>query len=217
MFNFLFRRKKQNDRNKEDLETECTICMDDIKEDDYITKCQHRFHKKCLNDWISIYSNIECPICRKNLGLYVFETKKQRKHRLKKEEQRKHRLKKERELTRQLEEHYRLQIQRERLENIKKNYQRENRKKRKQFEEILKVFQIKPTRSINLKYVNFVNCVDLKQFIKERTDIKNEEKTGTCRFCKTSTYKNYQISNRNIFHKECYKIYHCSRIHLHHF
>ena len=45
------------------FERECCICLKKILADETITKCQHYFHRKCLNSWFE-YS-INCPICRK--------------------------------------------------------------------------------------------------------------------------------------------------------
>jgi hypothetical protein len=40
----------------------CSICLDDINTDDdkYITKCNHIYHKNCLNKW----DKNTCPNCR---------------------------------------------------------------------------------------------------------------------------------------------------------
>lgn len=209
MFACLFRRKEKIiKRNEEDLEKECIICMDNIKEDGFVTKCHHHFHKNCLNEWISEYSNKVCPICRKELGLYVFETKKERKQRIRKEEFMKQIQKEERELveySRRLEEHFELQ----------RRYLKENRKRRKQFEDILMVLEIIPTHSVNLRRVDFVNCISLKEFVKQYTEQINQEKTGLCKFCKKNTYEQYQIACGKMFHRECYKVYKCYKTHIH--
>ena len=48
---------------------ECSICMDTICKNDYMTlDCTHIFHKECLAKWVG-YSNkggslIDCPLCR---------------------------------------------------------------------------------------------------------------------------------------------------------
>ena len=59
-------------------ELECPICKismgmdtnDETKEisDFMMTPCGHRFHKKCLLDWMS--RKHECPNCRTNLPIY---------------------------------------------------------------------------------------------------------------------------------------------------
>ena len=47
------------------FERECCICLKKILADETITKCQHYFHRKCLNSWFEYSSN--CPICRKHI------------------------------------------------------------------------------------------------------------------------------------------------------
>ena len=49
-------------------ETECAICLEDFKGIDIIKafyKCQHIFHKKCLENWLK-RSNC-CPLCKHDL------------------------------------------------------------------------------------------------------------------------------------------------------
>lgn len=41
---------------------ECPICLDKNDKLWVTTKCNHRFHRECLNEWIRISNN--CPICR---------------------------------------------------------------------------------------------------------------------------------------------------------
>lgn len=46
----------------------CVICQDDCKRDKDILRvleCQHHFHVKCIDWWLS--DNINCPICKKML------------------------------------------------------------------------------------------------------------------------------------------------------
>lgn len=52
-----------------DKNTSCSICLMDIKKDDDIfkIKCDHFFHKDCLEKWLRDY-NYLCPICRTELG-----------------------------------------------------------------------------------------------------------------------------------------------------
>ena len=45
----------------------CNICMCQYKKGEYkrvLPKCQHIFHKKCIDKWFK--ENDECPICRCN-------------------------------------------------------------------------------------------------------------------------------------------------------
>ena len=50
---------------KEEMERTCCICMDDIMSNSHTTKCNHSFHKECLNEWKNI--NNSCPMCRESL------------------------------------------------------------------------------------------------------------------------------------------------------
>jgi hypothetical protein len=49
-----------------DNNIECNICIEHIiDEDKYITKCNHIFHKECINKWLQL--NNKCPYCRTEL------------------------------------------------------------------------------------------------------------------------------------------------------
>ena len=61
--------------NEVDLQTEifksfgevgiCTICQDNLEDGEQlraISKCQHSFHIKCIDKWLS--KRAECPLCR---------------------------------------------------------------------------------------------------------------------------------------------------------
>jgi hypothetical protein len=43
------------------LMDECVICLEDSDIDIIRLKCSHRFHKKCIEQWI--LQKKECPIC----------------------------------------------------------------------------------------------------------------------------------------------------------
>lgn len=53
--------------NKNHLNQECSICTDKFKEKEglRILKCNHYFHKKCIDKWL-IKGSETCPICRRN-------------------------------------------------------------------------------------------------------------------------------------------------------
>ncbi len=56
----------------------CSICTEPFAEPfaELTTKCNHNFHKKCLEDWINI-KNI-CPLCRITEPLVDFIDKNER-------------------------------------------------------------------------------------------------------------------------------------------
>tara|TARA_B100001093_G_scaffold190978_1_gene183473 strand:- start:3901 stop:4401 length:501 start_codon:yes stop_codon:yes gene_type:complete len=48
---------------------ECIICLNETDNYDYNLKklkCNHKFHKDCIDDWLS--KNKNCPICRININ-----------------------------------------------------------------------------------------------------------------------------------------------------
>lgn len=60
--------------NKEMLTNTCPICFEDYgnKQHHILLKCDHLFHQKCLNDWVSHGGNT-CPVCRTSLFCHTFE------------------------------------------------------------------------------------------------------------------------------------------------
>ena len=51
--------------------SECSICKDKLlnSEDDYVVKlnCNHFYHKGCIEKWITLSKNSNCPLCRENI------------------------------------------------------------------------------------------------------------------------------------------------------
>jgi hypothetical protein len=50
----------------EQLETECSICLQACEQNIVETECKHIFHEECIDQWIK--QSCSCPMCRKNLG-----------------------------------------------------------------------------------------------------------------------------------------------------
>lgn len=50
---------------------ECPICMDECSKvtDQHITKCNHKFHSKCMHKWKHTHHKYTCPICRTDIRL----------------------------------------------------------------------------------------------------------------------------------------------------
>ena len=64
--------KNDNDNENDNEEKlDCCICMDDIKNDNFKTECDHVFHKECLDEWLKNSST--CPICRSQVGSIVVQ------------------------------------------------------------------------------------------------------------------------------------------------
>ena len=51
-----------------DEEASCSICLEDFKlgDDSAVTKCNHIFHKSCIEEWYDRKSS--CPNCRENIN-----------------------------------------------------------------------------------------------------------------------------------------------------
>ena len=47
----------------------CSICLNEITENNYTTLCGHSFHKNCLSRWFNshITDTATCPMCRGNI------------------------------------------------------------------------------------------------------------------------------------------------------
>ena len=47
----------------------CTVCLLNFEDDDIVRKikCNHIFHKKCIDEWLLNHSN-KCPVCRSEMG-----------------------------------------------------------------------------------------------------------------------------------------------------
>lgn len=50
-------------------EDACSICLNKIETNEYIRKlkCNHLFHKKCVDKWLK--KNQNCPMCRKTIEI----------------------------------------------------------------------------------------------------------------------------------------------------
>lgn len=49
---------------KEEKE-ECIICLDEVEKEWRELECHHRYHKKCIEDWIKVKA--KCPLCMKHI------------------------------------------------------------------------------------------------------------------------------------------------------
>ena len=58
-----------NNKNKSNDNSKCLICLDNFEDIEIIInlKCNHTFHNKCLETWLSHYNN-KCPTCRMEIG-----------------------------------------------------------------------------------------------------------------------------------------------------
>lgn len=44
-------------------ENRCSICLEYVTHNKYITNCNHEYHESCLNIWAKDHNS--CPVCRK--------------------------------------------------------------------------------------------------------------------------------------------------------
>ena len=53
---------------KEDAGKTCTVCCEEFKENEYkrTLRCDHVFHKKCIDKWFNKFRKVNCPTCRSN-------------------------------------------------------------------------------------------------------------------------------------------------------
>jgi hypothetical protein len=51
--------------NQEQEAKECVICLDDVETEWRDLECHHRYHKSCIENWITIRA--KCPMCMKSI------------------------------------------------------------------------------------------------------------------------------------------------------
>ena len=66
-------RTRRTSINSNSQESKCVICLDVINRDNSIIsitklRCEHEFHKKCIDRWM--IRNTTCPICRRRIRLH---------------------------------------------------------------------------------------------------------------------------------------------------
>ncbi len=44
---------------------ECVICLDDVETEWRELACHHRYHKQCIENWITVRA--KCPMCMKSI------------------------------------------------------------------------------------------------------------------------------------------------------
>ena len=49
-----------------EIEEDCPICMEKLTGKLGHMDCKHYFHKECLDKWVKMSKNNDCPICRKS-------------------------------------------------------------------------------------------------------------------------------------------------------
>jgi len=57
------------------IEIICSICLDDLTEDNKMLPCQHTYHRKCLLNYVGRSKTIVCPDCREKHSVRVDDLK----------------------------------------------------------------------------------------------------------------------------------------------
>jgi hypothetical protein len=51
------------------IECECSICLEYLFNNIKLLKCGHNFHTKCLQSWLDVSKIHNCPICRNKIEI----------------------------------------------------------------------------------------------------------------------------------------------------
>jgi hypothetical protein len=57
----------------ENIQPECSICLDTIIDDSKTLDCSHIFHHQCIKNWVDESLKFTCPLCRS--GMITLEIK----------------------------------------------------------------------------------------------------------------------------------------------
>lgn len=55
-------KKERKNRNKN--EDNCSICLDQMRNNNIILPCNHKFHNKCIKKLFITFHDNKCPLCR---------------------------------------------------------------------------------------------------------------------------------------------------------
>ena len=59
------------DRPKLDDTEECIICNDNLNNEELrVFFCLHKFHKKCIDDWLTTKKTLDCPVCNQPINKF---------------------------------------------------------------------------------------------------------------------------------------------------
>ncbi|KAI3969071.1 hypothetical protein MKW92_006455 [Papaver armeniacum] len=62
-------------KNLKEISNDCAVCLSEYEDKDMLRllpKCQHVFHRECIDSWL--VSHATCPVCRSNLNPIASET-----------------------------------------------------------------------------------------------------------------------------------------------
>ena len=53
-----------------DCDNNCPVCLEELKDNVYITPCNHKFCLECVNKIHNKNHNISCPMCRSEFNIF---------------------------------------------------------------------------------------------------------------------------------------------------
>jgi hypothetical protein len=59
------RMEVSSDEYRQQEKEECVICLDDVETEWRDLECRHRYHKQCIEEWITVRA--KCPMCMKSI------------------------------------------------------------------------------------------------------------------------------------------------------
>jgi hypothetical protein len=73
-YNIIDHEKKLDEYSEqiEYISDNCSICLNEYTTQDTIRKlkvCSHKYHEKCIDDWVEKFNNDTCPLCRANIKI----------------------------------------------------------------------------------------------------------------------------------------------------
>lgn len=57
--------EEYHEQQEQQEKEECVICLDDVETEWRELACQHRYHKQCIENWITVRA--KCPMCMKSI------------------------------------------------------------------------------------------------------------------------------------------------------
>ncbi|KAH7638457.1 hypothetical protein HUG17_2490 [Dermatophagoides farinae] len=65
------RTSSSTDNDDDNVQQQCAICLEDIREKTRLLPCSHQFCQYCLFQWINV--KLYCPVCRQNVEKLLFK------------------------------------------------------------------------------------------------------------------------------------------------
>lgn len=180
----LFFKEELKKNLEENLINQCSICLLEIT-DIYKIKCNHKFHKDCLLNWILIKNN--CPLCRRDL---TYIRKKEKSY-------------------------FKMKIENKKREEIERVEQERIERERVEQERIRQIIirqQILEQQRLERERIQREQELKQIEEIEREIRLGNKEKynmiiKGNCYICRRVVLKNNWKKNpdgNRLYHKYCY-------------